>query len=604
MAAVWETIAMRKTSTSANRADASADRAESGVLSHVALREELRATAQGSVEKTKLALAEEVTLAAVRAYWRAINSDLALPELPHEICAPKDSFLCAADRFGCVVATLPVPDAAYQLGLLYTGLLPLEWRATKGIHYTPPALANRLLDQAEAAGLDWKRAQILDPAAGAGAFLVPAAERMLRALGPCTPAVAMQNLAARLHGFELDSFAAWLGQVFIEAAAVSIIGETRRRMEPIITICDSLALEPGRERFDLVIGNPPFGRVTLPEKQRARFARSLYGHANLYGLFMDLAIQLAKPEGLVSFLTPSSFLAGEYFKNLRALLAEDAPPLTLDFVHLRKGVFEDVLQETVLATYQKGARRSRASVFFLDPQPGQRATPEPAGTFTLPRQANAPWLLPRHADGATLAKRLRSMPERLADWGYKVSTGPLVWNRFKPQLCDKPGKNTIPLVWAESVTSDGRFIFRSDRRNHKPYFRLQEGDDWLVVRSSCVLVQRTTAKEQARRLIAAEMPTSFMNEHGGVTVENHLNMLVPIVPKPSISPTLLAAFLNSAAADRAFRCLSGSVAVSAYELESLPLPTAGKLKSLLGRKTDSDAVEKAWTSLYADDGDL
>jgi hypothetical protein len=31
-----------------------------------------------------------------------------------------------------------------------------------------------------------------------------------------------------------------------------------------------------------------------------------------------------------------------------------------------------------------------------------------------------------------------SLPWRLADYGYAVSTGPLVWNRHKDQLSDRP----------------------------------------------------------------------------------------------------------------------------------------------------------------------
>lgn len=108
------------------------------------------------------------------------------------------------------------------------------------------------------------------------------------------------------------------------------------------------------------------------------------------------------------------------------------------------------------------------------------------------------------------------------------------------QLCDQPGKGRIPLVWAECITSDGRFIFR----------------------------------------------------------ENHLNMMMPTVVKPVVSPALLAGFLNSAAADRAFRCLSGSVAVSAYELESLPLPAADDLLRLVDGGIDRGAIDAAAARLY------
>ena len=48
------------------------------------------------------------------------------------------------------------------------------------------------------------------------------------------------------------------------------------------------------------------------------------------------------------------------------------------------------------------------------------------------------------------------------------------------------------------------------------------------VADACILVQRTTAKEQARRLIAAELPSEFVHQHRGVVVENHLQHGLPL----------------------------------------------------------------------------
>jgi adenine-specific DNA-methyltransferase len=67
---------------------------------------------------------------------------------------------------------------------------------------------------------------------------------------------------------------------------------------------------------------------------------------------------------------------------------------------------------------------------------------------------------------------------------------------------------------------------------------------------------------------------------------------------------LLTALLNTTVVDRAFRCISGSVAVSAYELENLPLPAPANLKDLLGRKSSAEAIEKACTKLYSLDGNV
>ncbi|HEY9594774.1 MAG TPA: SAM-dependent methyltransferase, partial [Spirochaetia bacterium] len=90
-------------------------------------------------------------------------------------------------RFGEVAATLPISDAAFHVGLTYAELLPGERRSALGMYFTPPALANRLLDQAEEAGHRWLCCKVLDPAAGSGVFLVLIAERILRALPPGAP---------------------------------------------------------------------------------------------------------------------------------------------------------------------------------------------------------------------------------------------------------------------------------------------------------------------------------------------------------------------------------------------------------------------------------
>ena len=117
----------------------------------------------------------------------------------------------------------------------------------------------------------------------------------------------------------------------------------------------------------------------------------------------------------------------------------------------------------------------------------------------------------------------------------------------------------------------------------------------------CVLLQRTTAKEQDRRLIAAELPASFIHEHGAVVIENHLNMIRPIAGNPSVSPAAVAALLNSAIVDRLFRCINGSVAVSAYDLESLPLPPPEAMKGierLVQQRAKRQTLEIAVERLY------
>ena len=566
-----------------------------------------RALAASARPADRLGIAHSLGHRLITAWWQALTSADAAPQPLREPLRALDlvelpeAAQVLADSIGTAAAQLDAEPAAYQIGLAYTGMLPAEHRGTHGIYYTPPALTARLIAQATEAGTDWTTARVLDPACGGGAFLTPVAQRIIEALPGCSPHILIQNIATRLRGYELDPFGAWLSQVSLDAALLPVSRAANRRLPVLVTVCDSLRRSPPRERFDLVIGNPPYGRVTLLPADRARFKRSLYGHANLYGLFTDMALRHAKTGGVIAYVTPTSFLAGEYFKNLRALLGRAAPPATIDFVSARRGVFEDVLQETLLATYRRGAAVAPVNVHEITPTNGASLTTASTGTITLPADPSLPWLLPRNPLQAPLVARLAGMTHRLADWGYTVSTGPLVWNRFKDQLARSPGRNRHPLIWAEAVTSDGRFLYRAEKKNHAPYFEIRRGDEWLIVDYPCVLLQRTTAKEQARRLIAAALPDAFLAKHGAVVVENHLNMLRPITDNPSVPADVLAAFVNSAAADRAFRCVSGSVAVSAYELEALPLPAPeelDELRSLVQQQASRQRIETACSSLY------
>ncbi len=545
-----------------------------------------RALVAGVDESDCLALARAFGTHVISAWWEAFTASetamisLRAPLEPFETIDLPTAVKNLADSLGKAAAQLDAEVAAYHIGLIYTSTLPLTHRASFGVYYTPPCLTDRLIAQATNSGVDWATCRVLDPACGGGAFLAPVARRILDELTDCTPRILIENIANRLRGYEIDPFAAWLSQIALDAVLLPVTLATDRQLPVVVTVCDSLHKNPPRDQFDLVIGNPPYGRVRLAPDDRAHFKRSLFGHANLYGLFTDMALRHTCSGGVVAYVTPTSFLAGEYFKNLRALLGRDASPATLDFVSVRKGVFDDVLQETLLATYKRGSLRAPVVVHEITPENDSGLTLEYAGSFDLPPDFSRPWILPRCAEQAPLVSVLMEMEHRLSDWGYTVSTGPLVWNRYKDQLAERPGRNRYPLIWAEAITSDGRFTWRAEKRNHTPWFEIRNGDDWLVTDSQCVLLQRTTAKEQNRRLIAAALPADFLGKHGAVVIENHVNMLRPLTESPSVSADVLAAFLNSAAADRAFRCVSGSVAVSAFELEALPLPTPDDLKPL------------------------
>lgn len=558
-------------------------------------------------DKSRLTHARAYCTRVITAYWDALaqakGSKLKVRAVPTGVTlttVPVDAQR-VAEETGRLVASFPVEDAGYLIGSIYTVMLPSGLRSELGAYYTPPPLVSRLLDQAEGAGFDFGMGSAIDPACGGGAFLAPVALRMwsrARESGAADEWI-FRSLVKRLRGIELDPFAAWMSRALLEAALLPLCIAAKKRLPEDIVISGN-ALEP-RDigQFDLVIGNPPYGRVTLESSMRARYARSLYGHANLYGLFTDLALRLAKRGGVISYLTPTSFLGGQYFMALRNLLTTETCPVAFDFVADRDGVFDDVLQETLLTSFKVTAEGQPARVSLVVPKGLNAAKIEKIGDVSV-QPGGAPWLLPRTPRDASFLAQIHQMPTRLADLGFAVSTGQLVWNRHKDQLRQVHEKGALPLVWAESITPEG-FAFSAARRGHVPFILVKKEQPHLITKTECVLVQRTTSKEQDRRLLAAILPASFLKEHGGAVIENHLNMVYPNRKATAVSPATISVLLNSKAVDRAFRCISGSVAVSAYELNSIPLPSPEQLvelEKLIKRRASKATLESAVDRFY------
>lgn len=555
----------------------------------------------------QILFARKVAYIAVQALWAENLEGLhvPMPSFPDEWKADISNF---SSEIKTVIKDLvslarsgDIAWKAYVVGHCYTCMLPAELRSETGAFHTPPVVAEHLIDTALSQGLDIHTIRVLDPAAGAGAFIIPLIGRVIARSGHVAPELLVRSLSARIHGWELDPFAAWLANAFARMLVARKHGNKASGLADLVQTCDSLFEDP-QPTFDLVIANPPYGRIKLDANLRAKFSRSLYGHANLYGLFTDLGIRALAPDGVLALVTPTSFLGGQYFTKLRALLATEVMPVSIEVFGNRTGIFESVLQETALTTYRSESskeQRCAVSVLTLD-DAGEIRGSGRLKIDELPDDGS-PWILPRHSHEVALVDCLVKHEQRLADWGYRVKTGPLVWNRHKAQLRNASSKLTVPIIWAESIRPDGTFSYRHEKKNHAPFIELGVKDEWLATGTPCILLQRTTSKEQSRRLLMALLPKSFLKAHNDrVAVENHVNMIIPTVDTPAVPIEILHAFLRTQVVDAAYRCISGSVAVSAYELEALPLPKAMDLESfiLAYKAGDKVAMEQEARKLY------
>ena len=102
----------------------------------------------------------------------------------------------------------------------------------------------------------------------------------------------------------------------------------------------------------------------------------------------------------------------------------------------------------------------------------------------------------------------------------------------------------------------------------------------LLPNRNYVLLRRFSAKEEARRLVAAPwlkttVPGSLLG------IENHLNYIYSMRDEMNEDEAFgLAALLNSELLDTYFRVSSGNTQVSATELRAMPLPPREMIVSI------------------------
>lgn len=467
---------------------------------------------------------------------------------------------------------------AEQLGDAYVTALDPTVRAHTGRHYTPPELARALWEQAQATVGGPVDGLVFDPACGAGALLLVPLRSWLSACDLAQPEVALAAVATAVAGCDLDEAAVWLGNVALASLLLPwwarLPPDRRHKLPALLHVADGL--EAPESLASAVLMNPPYGRVRLDDQERHRWSHAVYGHANRYALFLAAGIARLRPGGVLAALVPAGWLGGCYFQRLRAHLAAEAPLHRLSYVRERADVFSTgVLQETVLASFVCGTapREVCCDALTVNGQP----TRAPIGLASLPVRPDLPWPLPRQASDVSLVRRAATLCARLSDYRWKISTGPLVWNRAKDRISDRPQDGSVKILWAADL--DGRSPRPGRVRESHRWLALRSGEGrTLVLDRPAVLVQRTTAPEQSRRLLAAELDASCLRQWGGrVVVENHVNVLTCVDPGSPLSARLLMALLDSAVFDRLYRCLTGSVAVSAYELSAMPLPDRSTL---------------------------
>jgi type I restriction-modification system DNA methylase subunit len=353
-------------------------------------------------------------------------------------------------------------------------------RKAQGIYYTPQFVVRYIVAQTLGRYLEEhdyaqaRQVRVLDMACGSGSFLIEAFDVLDRYLAgvrgqdPASPAGDAHDLARRmeiltgnLYGVDLDAQAVEIARLNLLLKAVnqratlpelanvrqgnSLISGTPEELQAafgrdwrekhpfdweqefpqVFTPTPTLPLPGGGQGggFDVIVGNPPYIRIqTLPKDDAAWYGdhyRAASGSYDIYVLFVERALQLLRPGGVMGFILPNKFFQASYGKQIRGLLSEQqAVWQVVDFGDAQ--VFEDTTTYTCLLFLRKAPNPRLTYVAAADwlkaqpVQPAQLPGDLPETAVDGERLGKEPWVFVSAKTGQIL--------DRMIEKGLSLNT--------------------------------------------------------------------------------------------------------------------------------------------------------------------------------------
>jgi hypothetical protein len=258
-----------------------------------------------------------------------------------------------------------------------------ERKKDDGVFYTPPHLADHMLDRIEAVNPITETSRLIDPAAGSGIFLVGAYRRLMERYMPADGWYprdinrAKSLLLNVIHGIEKHRQAANVCRFSLYLTLLDYVG--RASIEELVKAAgrekflpdlsnnirsgDAFAATVPLARYTHVVGNPPWpmsggqrDRTNQGVERRdespallefvleLKSAKLAFGHNRLSDLFTWLAVRRFAAQGAtIAYVLPAHSVIGRSASNFAHCLARN---VTVSWIgnlsHLRRKLFDGV----------------------------------------------------------------------------------------------------------------------------------------------------------------------------------------------------------------------------------------------------------------------
>ncbi len=312
-----------------------------------------------------------------------------------------------------------ITELEYRVGELEgrDTVAKLSKRKRDGVYYTPERVVNYLVEEtlgpwfasAKSACGDSPKAyleklrgiRIIDPACGSGAFLISAFRRLLDERKIVAREILNDNsvideapliadiLQHNIYGVDINPSS-------VEIAKLALWLHSARANAPLSTLdhtirCGNSLVGPdcwgiiarnaqnearvnpfdwGDERYDIVLGNPPYVKlqnlmkvdpdvVAYLQAQRAvgTYESAQTGNFDLYLPFIELGLRLLREGGRMAYIAPSLWAVNEYGQGLRGVLHRTRQlERWIDFKSYQ--VFDEAITYTALQFFTRDANEN------------------------------------------------------------------------------------------------------------------------------------------------------------------------------------------------------------------------------------------------------
>ena len=217
-------------------------------------------------------------------------------------------------------------------------LVTPDTRKLFGIHSTPPAIAEYIVNRLPFDEIETSERRVFEPFSGHSVFLVAAMQR-LRELLPVEmgPAQRHDYFVKMLAGIEIDDFAREVARLSLMLADYPNPDGWRLHGGDALA---STVFDQELAQANIVLCNPPFEAFSADERERYGKLFSVRQPAEV------LHRVLARPPYLLGFVLPRVFMAGRSYRELRSRLGQTYS--SIDLLALPDRVFEHSDAETVL----------------------------------------------------------------------------------------------------------------------------------------------------------------------------------------------------------------------------------------------------------------